>query len=322
MTRRMRTVTARAHAKVNLHLGVGDLRPDGYHDLVSVFQSLNLSDTVTLELAPDTDRVSEGTIVSGLSVTGMDAASVPTDDANLAWRAVDKLVDHYRGHHDLEEAQRVHISIHKGIPTAGGMAGGSADAAAALVAAHALLSERLPTLTSATLLEMAADLGSDVPFTLQGGTMLGTGRGEQLTPMLSRGTYHWALVFFKEGLSTPVVFRELDDMREQGTAPGPRMETEVLSKALLSGNPREVAGALHNDLEVPARHLRPDVEAMRRAGLDAGALMGMVSGSGPTVAFLCESELHARDVLDDLLADGAYSGTVAHGPAKGAHLIS
>lgn len=322
MTRRMRTVTARAHAKVNLHLGVGDLRPDGYHDLVSVFQSLNLSDTVTLELAPDTDRVSEGTIVSGLSVTGMDAASVPTDDTNLAWRAVDKLVDHYRGHHDLEEAQRVHISIHKGIPTAGGMAGGSADAAAALVAAHALLSERLPTLTSATLLEMAADLGSDVPFTLQGGTMLGTGRGEQLTPMLSRGTYHWALVFFKEGLSTPVVFRELDDMREQGTAPGPRMETEVLSKALLSGNPREVAGALHNDLEVPARHLRPDVEAMRRAGLDAGALMGMVSGSGPTVAFLCESELHARDVLDDLLADGAYSGTVAHGPAKGAHLIS
>ena len=322
MTRRMRTVTARAHAKVNLHLGVGDLRPDGYHDLVSVFQSLNLSDTVTLELAPDTDRVSEGTIVSGLSVTGMDAASVPTDDANLAWRAVDKLVDHYRGHHDLEEAQRVHISIHKGIPTAGGMAGGSADAAAALVAAHALLSERLPALTSVTLLEMAADLGSDVPFTLQGGTMLGTGRGEQLTPMLSRGTYHWALVFFKEGLSTPVVFRELDDMREQGTAPGPRMETEVLSKALLSGNPREVAGALHNDLEVPARHLRPDVEAMRRAGLDAGALMGMVSGSGPTVAFLCESELHARDVLDDLLADGAYSGTVAHGPAKGAHLNS
>lgn len=322
MTRRMRTVTARAHAKVNLHLGVGDLRPDGYHDLVSVFQSLNLSDTVTLELAPDTDRVSEGTIVSGLSVTGMDAASVPTDDTNLAWRAVDKLVDHYRGHHDLEEAQRVHISIHKGIPTAGGMAGGSADAAAALVAAHALLSERLPALTSVTLLEMAADLGSDVPFTLQGGTMLGTGRGEQLTPMLSRGTYHWALVFFKEGLSTPVVFRELDDMREQGTVPGPRMETEVLSKALLSGNPREVAGALHNDLEVPARHLRPDVEAMRRAGLDAGALMGMVSGSGPTVAFLCESELHARDVLDDLLADGAYSGTVAHGPAKGAHLIS
>ena len=273
MTRRMRTVTARAHAKVNLHLGVGDLRPDGYHDLVSVFQSLNLSDTVTLELAPDTDRVSEGTIVSGLSVTGMDAASVPTDDANLAWRAVDKLVDHYRGHHDLEEAQRVHISIHKGIPTAGGMAGGSADAAAALVAAHALLSERLPALTSATLLEMAADLGSDVPFTLQGGTMLGTGRGEQLTPMLSRGTYHWALVFFKEGLSTPVVFRELDDMREQGTAPGPRM------------GPRSVEGPARQSARSPGPSTTtwrcplapaPD-EAMRRAGLTPGLIDGVGS---------------------------------------------
>lgn len=317
----MRRFAARAHAKVNLHLGVGDRRADGYHDLVTVFQSLSLSDTVRLDVDDD-DRVTSGSIVAGLTVAGLDAASVPTDSSNLAWRAVDKLVDYYRANHALSDAPRVAIHINKGIPTAGGMAGGSADAAAALVAAHAMFSGTCPALPMDTLSEIAAGLGSDVPFTLRGGTMLGTGRGEQLTPMLSRGTYHWALVFFKEGLSTPVVFRELDDMREQGTAPGPRMETEVLSKALLSGNPREVAGALHNDLEVPARHLRPDVEAMRRAGLDAGALMGMVSGSGPTVAFLCESELHARDVLDDLLADGAYSGTVAHGPAKGAHLIS
>ncbi|MDO5512629.1 4-(cytidine 5'-diphospho)-2-C-methyl-D-erythritol kinase [Corynebacterium sp.] len=322
MNHDVRTIAARAHAKVNLHLGVGDLRPDGFHDLVSVFQSLHLSDTVTLEIAPDTDWVMQGTIVSGLSVTGMDAASVPTDPSNLAWRAVDKLVDYYRRHHNLEDSNRVHITIHKGIPTAGGMAGGSADAAAAMVAAHAFLTERFPQLPTSTLLELAAELGSDVPFTLQGGTMLGTGRGEQLTPMLSRGTYHWALVFFKEGLSTPVVFRELDGLRDQGTAPAPRMDTADLSQALLSGNPRDVARHLHNDLEIPARHLRADVDRIRRAGMEAGALAGMVSGSGPTVAFLCESELHARDVLDDLLADGAYSGTVAHGPARGAHLIS
>ncbi|GAB3694941.1 4-(cytidine 5'-diphospho)-2-C-methyl-D-erythritol kinase [Corynebacterium nasicanis] len=322
MTSGMRTIAARAHAKVNLHLGVGELRPDGYHDLVTVFQSLDLSDTVTLEIAPDTDWVMQGTIVSGLSVSGLDAAAVPRDDSNLAWRAVDALVEYYRRHHNLEDSNRVHLSIHKGIPTAGGMAGGSADAAAALVAAHAFLSERFPKLRAAVLLDLAADLGSDVPFTLQGGTMLGTGRGEQLTPLLSRGTYYWALVFFKEGLSTPVVFRELDSLREQGRVPEPRMDTEGLSKALLTGNPREVARHLHNDLEAPARQLRPDVERMRRAGLEAGALMAMVSGSGPTVAFLCGSELHARDVLDDLLADGAYSGTVAHGPAKGAHLIS
>jgi len=316
-----RSIAARAHAKVNLHLGVGDLRPDGFHDLVSVFQSLNLSDTVTLEVDTDADWIESGSIVTGLTATGMDAASVPTDETNLAWRGVDKLVEHFRARHGMGECPPVRIHIHKGIPTAGGMAGGSADAAAALVATHALLTERFPAATPDTLLELAAELGSDVPFTLQGGTMLGTGRGEQLTPMLSRGTYHWVLVFFKEGLSTPRVFAELDTLREQGVDAGPVMDTEGLSKALLTGNPRELAARLHNDLEVPARQLRPDVERMRQAGVAGGALAGMVSGSGPTVAFLCESELHARDLLDDLLADGAYSGTIAHGPAKGAHLI-
>ena len=322
MSERMRSLSARVHAKVNLHLGVGDLRDDGYHDLATVFQSLSLADTVTLEIGRGDDLATDGTIVAGLSATGLDAASVPTDDSNLAWRAVDKLVEHYRRHHGLAESRRVFIRIHKGIPTAGGMAGGSADAAAALVAAHAFLSETHPATALSTLEGIAAELGSDVPFTLRGGTMLGSGRGELLTPMLSRGTYHWALVFFKEGLSTPVVFRELDSLREQGAAPEPRMETDGLAKALLSGEARQVAAHLHNDLELPALKLRRDVDRMRAAGLEAGALRAVVSGSGPTVAFLCESELHARDVLDDLLADGAYSGTVAHGPAKGAHLIT
>ncbi|MDO5669609.1 MAG: 4-(cytidine 5'-diphospho)-2-C-methyl-D-erythritol kinase [Corynebacterium sp.] len=316
-----RSIAARAHAKVNLHLGVGDLRPDGFHDLVSVFQSLDLSDTVTLEVDTDADWITGGSIVTGLTATGMDATSVPTDATNLAWRGVDKLVEHYRTQHGMGECPPVHIHIHKGIPTAGGMAGGSADAAAALVATHALLSERYLAASQETLLELAAELGSDVPFTLQGGTMLGTGRGEQLAPMLSRGTYHWVLVFFKEGLSTPRVFVELDTLREQGVIDGPVMGTEGLSQALVTGNPRELAAHLHNDLEAPARRLRPDVERMRQDGLAGGALAGMVSGSGPTVAFLCETELHARDLLDDLLADGAYSGTIAHGPAKGAHLI-
>lgn len=317
----MRSISARAHAKVNLHLGVGDLRDDGYHDLTSVFQSLSLSDTVTLEIGPEDDTVTEGSIVTGLSVTGLDAASVPTDPSNLAWRAVDKLVGHYRAHHGMRESRRVHIQIHKGIPTAGGMAGGSADAAAALVATHAFLSENHPASPKTILEEIAAELGSDVPFTLHGGTMLGQGRGELLTPMLSRGTYHWALVFFKEGLSTPRVFAELDALRDQGAPLGRKMETDELAKALLTGSPRAVGLHIHNDLEVPVRQIRPDVDRMREAGYEAGALVAVVSGSGPTVAFLCESELHARDILDDLLADGAYSGTTAHGPAKGAHLI-
>lgn len=319
-----RTITAQAHGKVNLHLGVGDLREDGYHELVTVFQSLSLFDTVTVtidDLDDAADPVTEGTIVTGLSVTGLDAAAVPTDDSNLAWRAVDKLVDHYRLHHGMEDCPSVRMSIHKGIPTAGGMAGGSADAAAALVAAHSLFSGDFPALSPQTLLDIAAELGSDVPFTLQGGTMLGTGRGEQLTPMLSRGTYHWALVFFREGLSTPTVFAHLDDLREGGADLPPSVDTEPLAKALLSSDAAAVARELRNDLDVPARSLHREIDRYRTAGLDAGALAAMVSGSGPTLALLCSSELHARDVLDDLLADGAYSGTVAHGPAKGAHLI-
>lgn len=317
----MRQLAARAHAKVNLHLGVGDRREDGYHDLVTVFQSLSLADTVRLDI-DDEDRVAEGSIVASLSVTGLDAASVPTDASNLAWRAVDKLVDHYRAQHGPVDAPRVRIHIHKGIPTAGGMAGGSADAAAALVAAHALLSETCPALSMGTLSELAAELGSDVPFTLRGGTMLGTGRGEQLTPMLSRGTYHWALAFFKEGLSTPTVFHQLDFLRVGRGSGDASMDTGDLARALMTGDPKELAGTLNNDLQVAAITLRHDIGFIREAGIKAGALASMVSGSGPTVAFLCRSELHARDVLDDLLADGsAYSGTIAHGPAKGAHLV-
>jgi 4-diphosphocytidyl-2-C-methyl-D-erythritol kinase len=317
----MRHLSARAHGKINLHLGVGDLREDGYHDLVTVFQSLSLADTVTLDISED-ERVTSGSIVGALSVIGLDAASVPRDASNLAWRAVDKLVDHYRTHHGLVEAPRVWLSIHKGIPTAGGMAGGSADAAAALVAAHALLSETHPALPLATLLELAAELGSDVPFTLRGGTMLGTGRGEQLTPMLSRGTYHWALIFFREGLSTPTVFHKLDELRAGGGTIGPSLHTEELSRALLTGDPEKLAGTLTNDLQTPAVTLRGDIARTLEAGRQAGALAAMVSGSGPTVAFLCASQLHARDIVDDLLADGrAYSGATAHGPGKGAHLV-
>lgn len=318
----MRELTARAHAKVNLHLGIGDLRGDGYHDLVTVFQSLSLADTVTLDV-DDEDRVASGSIVAALSVTGLDAGSVPADTSNLAWRAVDSLVDHYRARHGALDLPRVGIRIHKGIPTAGGMAGGSADAAAALVAAHALLAESHPVSSVDTLSGLAAELGSDVPFTLRGGTMLGTGRGEQLTPMLSRGTYHWALVFFREGLSTPTVFRELDELRAGGAEIGPSEDTGELARALMTGDPQQLARTLTNDLQIPAVTLRRDVGRTLEAGRQAGALAAIVSGSGPTVAFLCSSELHARDVLDDLLADGsAYSGTTAHGPMKGAHLVN
>ncbi|RNE48579.1 4-(cytidine 5'-diphospho)-2-C-methyl-D-erythritol kinase [Corynebacterium alimapuense] len=319
----MREISAKAHGKVNLHLGVGDARPDGYHELVTVFQSLSLSDTLTLEV-DDEDFValSEGSIVVGLTVSGLDAASVPRDATNLAWRGVDTLVDYYRRVHGLTHLPRVRIRIHKGIPTAGGMAGGSADAAAALVATHALISETMPALAPEILDDLAAVLGSDVPFSLRGGTMLGTGRGERLTPMLSRGQYHWALVFSKEGLSTPQVFSRLDELRTQGHQLDPSIETADLAHALMTGQAGELAKHLINDLQGPATNLRPDIARTLERGQRAGALAAVVSGSGPTCALLCSSELHARDVLDDLLDEGFFSGTIAHGPAKGAHLIN
>lgn len=316
----MRTISVRAHGKVNLHLGVGDAREDGYHELVTVFQSLSLSDVVTLEI-DDEETVATGSIVSGLTATGLDAASVPQDATNLAWRGVDTLVDFYRARHGLGSLPRVRIRIEKGIPTAGGMAGGSADAAAALLAAHILVTETMPALDQTTLDALAAELGSDVPFTLRGGTMLGTGRGEQLTPMLSRGRYHWALVFSKQGLATPEVFGHLDQLRDQGREIGPSLDTTDLAHALMTGNAEEVAGHLANDLQAPAVSLRSDIARTLDLGKRAGALAGIVSGSGPTCAFLCRSELHARDVLDDLLSEGVYSGATATGPAPGAHLI-
>lgn len=315
----MREIVARAHGKVNLHLGVGEAREDGFHELVTVFQSLDLHDTLSL-LVDDDVEVREGSIVSDLTVTGLDARYVPCNPTNLAWQGVDKLVDAYRAR-GLESAPSVRIHIRKGIPTAGGMAGGSADAAAALVATQALLSDYLPPLDPADLDALAGELGSDVPFTLRGGTMLGTGRGEQLTHMLSRGQYHWALVFSKKGLSTPRVFGHLDELRAQGRDLPPSLDTTELSKALMSGSPEQLAPLLVNDLQAAAVSLRSDIARTLKLGQQAGALAAIVSGSGPTCAFLCSSELHARDLLDDLLAEGLYSGAVAHGPTKGAYVL-
>ena len=189
-----RSVSAIAHAKVNLHLGVGPLREDGYHELVTVFQSLSLHDELTL-----TEVDGEGPVAS-LDAHGN--PEVPEDDRNLAWRAVEKLSAWHRDNGG-DALPAVAIDLLKGIPTAGGMAGGSADAAATLRAYNALLPVAAP---EEALWRIAAELGSDVPFTLVGETQLGTGRGENLTPMLSTGTYHWALAFAKEGLSTPAVF--------------------------------------------------------------------------------------------------------------------
>lgn len=299
-------VTVRVPAKVNLHLAVGPVRADGFHDLVTVFQALSLTDEVTVAVADD----------PGVDVTGEGADHVPTGPSNLAWRAVRALAAH--AGRDPDDP-KVRVSIKKGIPVAGGMAGGSADAAAALIGLAGLW--RLD-ISRDELSQIAAEIGSDVPFSLQGGTALGTGRGEQLVPVLARHTFHWVIALDRRGLSTPEVFDELDRLREDGK-PSRSADVEPVLEALASGNPRQLALLLGNDLQAAAVSLRPGLRRTLRAGVAAGALAGLVSGSGPTCAFLCTDADSAVKVAAELSGAGVCRTVrVAQGPVPGARVIS
>lgn len=299
-------VTVRVPAKVNLHLSVGDTRPDGYHDILTVFQALSLTDEVTVAVAEE----------PGLEVYGEGAESVPTDASNLAWRAVQALAE--RTGRDPYDP-KVRVVLRKGIPVAGGMAGGSADAAATLVALAALW--RLD-MGRDELAEVAARLGSDVPFALYGGTALGSGRGEKLVPVLTRHTFHWVIALDRRGLSTPDVYRELDRLRAEGNPPRVGSVEPVL-EALASGDPRQLALLIGNDLQAAAVSLRPSLRRTLRAGVNAGALAGIVSGSGPTCAFLCRDAEDAVQVAAELAGAGVCRAVrVAQGPVPGARVVN
>jgi 4-diphosphocytidyl-2-C-methyl-D-erythritol kinase len=301
-----RPVTVRVPSKVNLHLAVGAVRKDGFHELATVFQSLSLTDEVTVAIADE----------PGVEVRGEGAAAVPTDGANLAWRAVEELAR--RVGKEAEEP-KVRVMIRKGIPVSGGMAGGSADAAATLVGLANLWKLEMGR---DELAHVAAALGSDVPFILHGGTALGTGRGEQIVPVLTRHTFHWVLAFARGGLATPKVYAELDRLRDTGDPPRVG-EVEPVLEALAVGDPRQLALLLGNDLQAAAVSLRPGLRRTLRAGVDAGALAGIVSGSGPTCAFLCASAEDAVRVAAELSGAGVCRTVrVVHGPVPGARVIS
>lgn len=292
----------RAPAKLNLHLSVGRRRPDGFHDLTTVYQAVGLYDDVVLERA------------AGLTVevTGEDVDRVPTDDSNLAVRAVRLLAEH------TGQSPDVAISIRKGIPVAGGCAGGSADAAAALVGCDVLWGTGL---TRDELGAVAARIGSDVPFSLHGGTALGTGRGEQLTPVLGQGTYSWVLALPEGGLSTPEVYAQLDRQRETGPVGVVRDPAEVLT-ALRSGDAVALGRALGNDLQAAAVALRPELRLLLDTARDLGALGVLVSGSGPTVALLARDEGHAVALAAAVEAHGRCRAVRrADGPVAGARVV-
>lgn len=302
------SVTVRVPAKVNVQLSVGPARPDGYHELVNVFHAVSLFDEVT---AAPADRVEIH--VEGDPSVALD--SVPRDDGNLAAMAAYAFAEHI----GVEPAVR--LRIRKAIPVAGGMAGGSADAAAALVACNALWEAGVAT---ETLLELGATIGSDVPFALLGGTAVGTGRGELLTPALVRGRFHWAFAYADGGLSTAAVYAKCDRMRKAaGTEVGRPAPRPELMSALAAGDARALGRELHNDLEAAAVALRPSLSGVLEAGRAAGALGAMVSGSGPTCAFLAESEAHAAELVTALTASEVCTSAVqAYGPAPGATVIS
>ncbi len=300
-----RAVRVRVPAKVNLALGVGPVRPDGYHPLATLFQAVSLFDEVAVTARED------GRITCTVSGEGADLLADTSD--NLAVKAAELLRERY-GEPDLG----VSVSIRKQIPVAGGLAGGSADAAGALLACSVLWD--LDT-SPDDLHDLAADLGSDVPFALVGGCAFGTGRGEQLVPALSRGTYHWVLAFAERGLSTPAVFRRFDELGLAGDG-APQAPSQVMN-ALAAADPAALGAALTNDLQPAALDLYPELGATLAAGLNNGALGGIVSGSGPTIAFLTAGESAAVDLSVRLSSVGvARQIRRVAGPVPGARLIA
>jgi len=308
----VREIVASAPGKVNLHLGVGEARTDGYHDLVSVFHAVDRREVVRLLL--DGDPVAGPAVESMHTTFFVDEPDEDIDGPNnLAWRAVEAVVAHAG-----VAVPRVRIEVDKHVFVAGGMAGGSADAAAALVAANALVAQFGEPLPDEALHEIAASLGADVPFSLMGGTALGTGRGDELVEMLSRGRLHWVFINPKIGINTSGAFSLLDDLRHGNPALVPHLDATDLSQALTSGDVARVAAALHNDLEAPALSMRPVLKRVLGVAAEAGR-RAVVSGSGPTVAVLCDDADAARFTAEHLAEQFAgYEVFVAEGPDHGA----
>jgi 4-diphosphocytidyl-2-C-methyl-D-erythritol kinase len=294
------SITVRAPAKINLLLGVSPARADGYHPLDTVYQAISLYDDVTVSNAA-------AWTVSVEPIGDIDCSEVPLDESNIAIRAGRLLTEH----HGITRYAAIGIS--KGIPVAGGMAGGSADAAATLVALDRLWDLQTP---DDDLLALAAELGSDVPFALIGGTAHGTGRGELVEPVADGGSWWWVVVPNAEGLGTPAVYRAFD------AAPAVvASDSEAVRDALAAGDLDALAEALHNDLAEPALSLRADLRETEADLRGAGVLATLLSGSGPTYLGLVADQDRAHHIRE-ALADAGYPGAlVATGPVAGTHLV-
>ena len=302
---RSRGVTARVPAKVNLQLSVGPLGSDGFHEVTTVFQAISLFDDVTVATTDSNDGIK-------ISISGQTSNGVPVDNSNLAVKAAQLMIENYDLPKDLS------IKLKKEIPVAGGMAGGSADAAGVIVGLDSLFELGL---SRDEMESVGSKIGSDVPFSICGGVAIGTGRGDQITPALAKGNYNWVLALSGQGLSTPAVYQECDRLRE-GLSIAPPVVSEQLMQALRAGDAKALGKALTNELQPAACSLRPALRLVLDVGVDYGALGGIVSGSGPTVAFLVSDDDHAMDLTVALSSSGVVSSVVrASGPTNGARII-
>lgn len=306
----MTSATARVPAKINLSLGVGPLRDDGFHSLATVYQALDVHDEVRAVSVDDSDDITVSVHIEADRL--VESIDVPTDDDNLAVRAA-KLLRDSTG---VEGGAR--LAIRKVIPVAGGMAGGSADAAAALVACNEMWGTGL---ARPELEQLAAEIGSDVPFLLHGGIAIGGGRGEIISPVLARGSYYWVVAVASQGLATKEVFAEFDRLNDGADLPPPEAPGDLLA-ALRAGDAAELGASLSNDLTEAALSLRPELRGTLDIGLEAEALGAVVSGSGPTCLFLAEDEPHSLDIAMALAGAGVCADVIqARGPVAGARLI-
>ncbi len=306
-----RSVRVKAPGKINVSLKVGPPREDGYHGIATVFLAVSVYEEVTATETPG-DGIS--VTVNGQGMLNLPAASIPLDRTNLAVRAAELLAEVSPGRTGL------HLDITKRVPISGGMGGGSADAAAALLACDALWGSGF---SRDELAKIAVDLGADVPFALVGGTAVGLGVGDHLTPAISKTPLHWVLVTSDYGLSTPEVYRKLDDIRlREGIEPDPQPEIDpAILGAMRAGDALGLAPLLHNDLQPASLELAPPLGDILETGKTAGALAGIVSGSGPTIAFLAKSSGHAAE-LEALLGAGGLQAMAVHGPAHGARIAT
>jgi len=301
-------VHVRAPGKINVSLNVGQVMEDGYHDVAIAYQAVSLYEDVRAYHADDFSVTFTGPVETSM---------LATDATNLGIKAARLLARHakYRG--------GVRLEIEKHVPVAGGMGGGSADAAATLLACDTLWGTHV---SKDDMLHLARQLGADVPFAFTGGTAVGTGRGDQLSPALCKGEFHWVLVLADFGLSTPAVYAELDvhrakHVRDIAPAPtAPDVSAEVLH-ALRNGNAQALAQVMTNDLQVAALHLEPSLIDVLELGEESGALAGIVSGSGPTTAFLAEDADSAKDLVKAFKQAGREALHVI-GPVQGARVIN